>query len=136
MNRSMGNRWVEKLATDVHGWGDDRTLWSAKVAGVCQLTAGPATFSTFTWAIGSQTWIVFDDLPARIIPNEFPPMKNISKAILAIFCLLFTVTTWADDGWQSLFIGTDLTGWRAKFYPDSWSVVDGTIRAHPTAESS
>jgi hypothetical protein len=63
-------------------------------------------------------------------------MNHIPKAILSILCMLFTVTAGADEGWQSLFNGKDLTGWRANFYPDSWSVVDGTIRAHATAESS
>ncbi len=64
-------------------------------------------------------------------------MKH-TKAIVAVFCLLVTVTVTAraEDGWQSLFNGKDLSGWRANFYPDSWSVVDGTIRAHATAESS
>ena len=63
-------------------------------------------------------------------------MTNTSKPILTLFCILLSATAWADDGWQNLFNGKDLTGWRANFYPDSWSVVDGTIRAHATAESS
>ncbi len=42
----------------------------------------------------------------------------------------------AADGWRELFNGKDLTGWKANIYPDSWSVVDGTIRAHATKESS
>jgi hypothetical protein len=58
------------------------------------------------------------------------------NATLHLICLLLTATAWAGDGWQSLFNGKDLSGWRANFYPDSWSVVDGTIRVHPTAESS
>lgn len=63
-------------------------------------------------------------------------MNIASKVLIAIFCLLFSVAARADDGWQSLFNGKDLTGWRANFYPDSWAVVGGTIRAHATAESS
>ncbi len=42
----------------------------------------------------------------------------------------------AADGWRELFNGKDLTGWKANAYPDSWAVVDGTIRAHATQESS
>jgi hypothetical protein len=41
----------------------------------------------------------------------------------------------AED-WQSLFNGKDLTGWKANVYPDSFKVVDGTIRAQATKESS
>jgi hypothetical protein len=41
-----------------------------------------------------------------------------------------------EPGWQTLFNGRDLGGWRANVYPDSWSVADGTIRAHATKESS
>lgn len=53
-----------------------------------------------------------------------------------LLCLLLTTSAWAADGWQTLFNGKDLTGWRANFYPDSWSVVDGAIRAHATKASS
>src|SRR4051812_17951374 len=63
-------------------------------------------------------------------------MKSTIKAIITLFCILLTSLAWADDGWQSLFNGKDLTGWRPNFYPDSWSVVDGTIRAHATTASS
>lgn len=42
----------------------------------------------------------------------------------------------AADEWVSLFNGKDLTGWKANLYPDSFQVVDGTIRAHATASSS
>ena len=58
--------------------------------------------------------------------------------ILAHFCCLFLVaaTAGAGEEWQSLFNGKDLTGWRANYYPDSWTVVDGTIRAHATTASS
>jgi hypothetical protein len=50
--------------------------------------------------------------------------------------LLVTASANAEGEWQSLFNGKDLTGWRANHYPDSWSVVDGTIRAHATQTSS
>ncbi len=42
----------------------------------------------------------------------------------------------AADAWRTLFNGQDLTGWKPNVYPDSWSVVDGTIRAQATKESS
>ncbi len=42
----------------------------------------------------------------------------------------------AADDWRVLFNGRDLVGWKANVYPDSWSVVDGAIRAHATKESS
>ena len=42
----------------------------------------------------------------------------------------------AAEGWRELFNGKDLAGWKANAYPDSWTVVDGVIRAHATKESS
>ena len=42
----------------------------------------------------------------------------------------------AAEPWRVLFNGRDLTGWKANVFPDSWSVVDGTIKAHATKESS
>ncbi len=51
-------------------------------------------------------------------------------------CLCLTAPASADEGWQTLFNGKDLTGWRPNFYPDSWSVVNGAIRAHATKSSS
>ncbi|MEI7733563.1 MAG: DUF1080 domain-containing protein, partial [Verrucomicrobiota bacterium] len=48
----------------------------------------------------------------------------------------FTFPVLAAEDWVSLFNGKDLSGWRANAYPDSWSVVNGTIRAHATQESS
>jgi hypothetical protein len=63
-------------------------------------------------------------------------MKNKGK-LAAAFLSLLLIATWARaDEWQSLFNGHDLTGWRANYYPDSWSVVDGTIRGHATTSSS
>lgn len=63
-------------------------------------------------------------------------MKHTHTLIPTLLCLLLTTTARADDGWQALFNGKDLTGWRPNHYPDSWSVVDGTIRARATRESS
>ncbi len=42
----------------------------------------------------------------------------------------------AGDEWHSLFNGKDLRGWRANGMPESFSVVDGAIRVHATAESA
>jgi opacity protein-like surface antigen len=56
--------------------------------------------------------------------------------IIAVFLITLTPTVLAADGWQSLFNGKDLTGWKANYYPDSWSVVNGTIRAHARKSSS
>lgn len=53
-----------------------------------------------------------------------------------IFIFGFNSPAFADEIWISLFNGKDLSGWRANAYPDSWSVVNGTIRAHATKESS
>jgi hypothetical protein len=61
-------------------------------------------------------------------------MNKTLKVFLGLFCL--TATAWAADDWQTLFNGKDLTGWRANYYSNSWSVVDGTIRARATKASS
>jgi hypothetical protein len=63
-------------------------------------------------------------------------MKHLTKATLSLFCLFLVTTARAGGEWKTLFNGKDLTGWRANFYPDSWSVVDGAIRAHATRSSS
>ena len=39
-------------------------------------------------------------------------------------------TSSADDKWQPLFNGKDLTGWHANVLPDSFSVEEGAIKAH------
>ncbi len=45
-----------------------------------------------------------------------------------------TLSALAAEHWQPLFNGKDLTGWRANVRPDSFSVVDGVIRARATHE--
>jgi hypothetical protein len=55
---------------------------------------------------------------------------------LCVVALAFATSSRAADGWRDLFNGQDLTGWKANAYPDSWTVVDGAIRAHATKESS
>jgi hypothetical protein len=56
--------------------------------------------------------------------------------LAALSCSAASGVAQADDGWQSLFNGKDLTGWRPNAYPESWSVVDGTIRTQATQASS
>ena len=43
---------------------------------------------------------------------------------------LTALTSVADEEWQPLFNGKDLTGWRANTQPEAFSVVDGTLRVH------
>lgn len=63
-------------------------------------------------------------------------MTIMPRLLLSLLGVVCAAVVFADDGWQPLFNGKDLTGWRANYHPDSWSVVDGAIRAHATAESS
>lgn len=60
----------------------------------------------------------------------------VPKLVLPFIGLLWIPAAFAEDGWQTLFNGKDLIGWRANYHPDSWSVEHGAIRAHATAESS
>lgn len=39
----------------------------------------------------------------------------------------------ADDGWEPLFNGRDLTGWKANVSPEAYSVVDGVLVVHDTS---
>jgi len=39
----------------------------------------------------------------------------------------------ADDDWQSLFNGKDLSGWRANNDPESFTVKDGVLRVQASA---
>ena len=66
--------------------------------------------------------------------NAFSP--RIFAALLVWIAMLLAPLAAADAPWQVLFNGKDLTGWKANAYPDSWSVVDGAIRACATKESS
>jgi len=56
--------------------------------------------------------------------------------LLGAFASVFATSARAAEGWRDLFNGRDLSGWKANAYPDSWTIVDGTIRAHATKESS
>ncbi|MEM1221953.1 MAG: DUF1080 domain-containing protein [Verrucomicrobiota bacterium] len=55
-------------------------------------------------------------------------MKNLFSGIL--FILLSALTASADNGWQMLFNGKDLSGWRGTVDDDAFTVVDGMIRAN------
>jgi hypothetical protein len=56
------------------------------------------------------------------------------KRLLRWICLgLWAGRIWAaDDGWQPLFNGRDLTGWTPNADPGAFTVVDGAIKAHAT----
>jgi hypothetical protein len=56
-------------------------------------------------------------------------------------CAIFAFAAFCSNGvcaddWQPLFNGRDLTGWRANVMPESFTVVNGAIRANATRESS
>src|SRR5688572_21324152 len=76
--------------------------------------------------------------PPHSCSNPTTRMTTMKTKFKGALCLLlFCVSvSMAEEGWQPLFNGKDLAGWRPNFYPASWSVVDGAIRAHATAESS
>ena len=46
--------------------------------------------------------------------------------------LFLPIAAFADEGWQTLFNGKDLSGWKPNTQPEAFTVVDGTIRAHAT----
>jgi hypothetical protein len=58
------------------------------------------------------------------------------RRIFLITLLLLAPHLSAAEEWQTLFNGRDLTGWRANVMPESFSVVDGAIRAHATKPSA
>ncbi len=62
------------------------------------------------------------------------PRRRFLFRSLVFFALV--PAAFAADGWRTLFNGQDLTGWKPNVYPDSWSVIDGAIRAKATKESS
>jgi hypothetical protein len=63
-------------------------------------------------------------------------LRPITPLIAALLVLLLQPASRAAETWRTLFNGHDLTGWKPNVYPDSWSVVDGTIRARATKQSS
>ncbi len=52
---------------------------------------------------------------------------TVFRCALALALLLPALCS-AQDGWQSLFNGEDLTGWKANYYPESIRVEDGAMR--------
>jgi hypothetical protein len=69
-----------------------------------------------------------------------PPGLPFRRVVLAAsICFLASLPVAAADaaaGWVTLFDGKTLAGWKANTLPDSFSVVDGTIKAHAAGESS
>lgn len=64
-------------------------------------------------------------------------MKSSSSIVLAFLCLMsITGNAQAQEGWQTLFDGRSLAGWRANVMPEAFSVVDGAIKAHAPKESA
>jgi hypothetical protein len=63
-------------------------------------------------------------------------MKHLNPLLTALVVFSTPLVTDAADAWRTLFNGKDLSGWKANVYPDSWSVVDGAIRARASKESS
>lgn len=55
---------------------------------------------------------------------------------ITLIALWSCSSSFAGDGWEALFNGRDLTGWRANAYPDSFKVENGAIRANATTDSS
>ena len=71
-------------------------------------------------------------------PGKKKRMKTLSRVVLIIsatltLCLDHLI---AADDWQLLFNGKDLSGWSANVMPESFSVLDGTIRVNATKESA
>jgi len=59
------------------------------------------------------------------------------RSLTTAFAVLISIASVPGaDGWQSLFNGKDLSGWRANVMPESFTVVDGAIRANATRESA
>src|SRR6266540_2893210 len=54
--------------------------------------------------------------------------------LLAIVCS--TYSAGAQERWRSLFDGKSLKGWKANVHPESFSVVDGVIRARSVKDRS
>ncbi|MBC8009601.1 MAG: DUF1080 domain-containing protein [Burkholderiales bacterium] len=61
---------------------------------------------------------------------------NLKLLLLPLLLVPMSLPALAQTAWRPLFNGQDLAGWKANAYPDSWSVVDGAIRAHATKSCS
>jgi hypothetical protein len=91
------------------------------------------TSMRFALAMAKTSGLRFKPLHPRQPPV---PMKLPTSLLSLALAVLAPLASHATDSWRSLFNGRDLTGWKPNVYPDSWSVVDGTIRANATKESS
>ena len=59
------------------------------------------------------------------------------RGVIVAFVAHFSITSsLCASEWQVLFNGRDLSGWRANVMPESFTVVNGAIRAHATRESA
>jgi hypothetical protein len=58
------------------------------------------------------------------------------RRILLLPLLLMAPCLCAAEEWQTLFNGRDLTGWRANVMPESFTLVDVTIRAQAAKPSA
>lgn len=56
-------------------------------------------------------------------------MNHAVKYLLGLSALLLPTTASADNSWRNLFNGKDLSGWQSLTSTESFSVVDGTIKA-------
>ncbi len=55
----------------------------------------------------------------------------VARALFVVMVAAVSIGAWAeDDGFESLFDGRSLAGWKAGESADSWKVVDGAIVAH------
>ena len=55
------------------------------------------------------------------------PKNTTSKTLLSLGVVVLAATAWAEDGWQSLFDGQTLNGWKASENQGGFKVVDGAI---------
>ncbi|MCM8534197.1 MAG: DUF1080 domain-containing protein [Lentisphaeraceae bacterium] len=63
-------------------------------------------------------------------------MKQTSLLLLLVTLLLTACQSPNSSGYTDLFNGKDLTGWKANMTPDSFSVVNGVLKAHSTDKGS
>lgn len=78
------------------------------------------------------SWVKEEGLSGRMVRMGF--RVRFLAVLLGSLCSRWTAT--AEEEWQMLFNGKDLAGWRANAMPESFTVVDGAIRAHAPKESS
>ena len=57
-------------------------------------------------------------------------MKHTCNTLFILFSILLATTACADDGWEVLFNGKELSGWSAITGKGAFTVADGTIRAN------